>query len=123
MTAGDKQRNQSDGEGRASDESTRDLPGSAPEDRQDHSRDDVSESKCPECGEPVHEKRMTCPNCGHEYSKDDYTTDPQPDEFSTEDTSFMEDDEGAADADERQGSSASVQRTGDNTSSSRDSAE
>jgi rubredoxin len=22
---------------------------------------------CPECGEPVHNLRMTCPMCGHEY--------------------------------------------------------
>lgn len=28
----------------------------------------VSEkATCPECGEPVHNLRMTCPMCGHEY--------------------------------------------------------
>lgn len=90
MTAEDEQSSPGNGAGPASDESKRDLPGSAPEDRQDHSRDDVSENKCPECDEPVHEKRVSCPNCGREYTEDDYTTDPEPDEFSTEDASFME---------------------------------
>ena len=33
----------------------------------------VSEDKtCPECGEPVHNLRATCPNCGFEYSGDQY---------------------------------------------------
>src|SRR5918999_5034066 len=25
------------------------------------------QATCPECGEPVHNLRMTCPMCGHEY--------------------------------------------------------
>ena len=90
MTTEDERDPGSD-DNRAADEAKRDLPGSAPEDRVDHTQDDVSENKCPECGEPVHEKRISCPQCGHEYTEDDYTTDPEPDEFSTEDTSFMED--------------------------------
>jgi endogenous inhibitor of DNA gyrase (YacG/DUF329 family) len=108
MTAEDREQSVGDGDRGASAESKRDLPGSAPEDREDHSRDDVSENKCPECGEPVHEKRMTCPNCGHEYTEEDYTTDPEPDEFSTEDTSFMEE-EGGADSGEGEDASKGQQ--------------
>ncbi|MFN2388383.1 MAG: hypothetical protein ABR575_02070 [Actinomycetota bacterium] len=34
--------------------------------------DTVSDSqKCPECDEPVHNLRATCPNCGYEYSDSD----------------------------------------------------
>lgn len=68
----------------------------APEDRVDHTQDDVAESKCPKCGEPVHEKRMTCPSCGHEYTDDDYETDVEPDEFTVVNEEFTE--EGSDDA-------------------------
>ena len=30
---------------------------------------------CPECGEPVHNLRMTCPMCGHEYKDKEYDDD------------------------------------------------
>lgn len=92
MTQDDKDQTAGRDDSGASDESKRDLPGSAPQDRTDHTQDDISENKCPQCGEPVHEKRVTCPNCGYEYTDDEYTTGPDPDEFSTEDTSFMEED-------------------------------
>ena len=28
--------------------------------------------KCPECGEPIDNVRVTCSNCGYEYQKEDY---------------------------------------------------
>ena len=35
----------------------------------------VSQSKtCPECGEPLHDVRKACPNCGYEYKKRTTTT-------------------------------------------------
>jgi hypothetical protein len=34
-----------------------------------------AETKCPECGEPIENVRMTCPNCGHTYSEDEYSSD------------------------------------------------
>ncbi len=112
--------NQRDGGQRASDESKRDLPGSAPEERVDHTQDDVSANKCPKCEEPVHEKRVSCPNCGHEYTKDDYTTDPEPDEFSVEDTSFMEEGDGEGDGGD---ASDHAHRTDEDTGAERGAAE
>jgi ribosomal protein S27AE len=42
----------------------------------------VSESKkCPECGEPIHDVRATCPNCGYEYKESDYDNTEAGDEF------------------------------------------
>jgi rubredoxin len=36
---------------------------------------------CPECGEPVHNLRMTCPMCGHEYKDKEYDDDDAGTEF------------------------------------------
>ena len=36
---------------------------------------------CPECGEPVHNLRMTCPMCGHEYKDKEYDDDEAGTEF------------------------------------------
>jgi rubredoxin len=42
----------------------------------------VSEqATCPECGEPVHNLRMTCPMCGHEYKDKEYDDDDAGTEF------------------------------------------
>jgi rubredoxin len=42
----------------------------------------VSDSAtCPECGEPVHNLRMTCPMCGHEYKDKEYDDDEAGTEF------------------------------------------
>jgi rubredoxin len=38
-------------------------------------------AKCPECGEPVHNLRMTCPMCGHEYKDKEYDDDEAGTEF------------------------------------------
>lgn len=49
------------------------------------------EKKCPECGAPVNNLRATCPNCGHEYSEEDYDNPEAGSEFRT--GSELEDDE------------------------------
>jgi rubredoxin len=36
---------------------------------------------CPECGEPVHNLRMTCPMCGHEYKDKEIDDDEAGTEF------------------------------------------
>lgn len=36
---------------------------------------------CPECGEPVHNLRMTCPMCGHEYKDKEYDDEDAGTEF------------------------------------------
>ena len=42
----------------------------------------VSDSAtCPECGEPVHNLRMTCPMCGHDYKDKEYDDDDAGTEF------------------------------------------
>lgn len=42
----------------------------------------ISESKtCPECGEPIHDVRPTCPNCGYEYKEEDYDNKEAGEEF------------------------------------------
>jgi ribosomal protein S27AE len=42
----------------------------------------VSEkATCPECGEPVHNLRMTCPMCGHEYKDKEYDDEEAGTEF------------------------------------------
>lgn len=42
----------------------------------------VSEKKkCPACGEPVHDVRKFCPNCGYEYKEEDYDDKEAGDEF------------------------------------------
>ena len=38
-------------------------------------------SKCPECGDQIEDLRATCPNCGHEYSSDDYDNEEYGNEF------------------------------------------
>jgi ribosomal protein S27AE len=44
--------------------------------------DTVSEqATCPECGEPVHNLRMTCPMCGHEYKDKEYDDEEAGTEF------------------------------------------
>ena len=32
----------------------------------------AEDHKCPECGEPIDDVRVTCSNCGYEYKKEDY---------------------------------------------------
>ena len=39
------------------------------------------QATCPECGEPVHNLRMTCPMCGHEYKDKEYDDDEAGTEF------------------------------------------
>jgi rubredoxin len=39
------------------------------------------QATCPECGEPVHNLRMTCPMCGHEYKDKEYDDDGAGTEF------------------------------------------
>lgn len=42
----------------------------------------VSDSAtCPECGEPVHNLRLACPKCGHEYKDKEYDDDEAGTEF------------------------------------------
>ncbi len=41
----------------------------------------MSDGKCPECGEPIQNLRATCPNCGYEYTDDDYTDTDEGSEF------------------------------------------
>jgi rubredoxin len=39
------------------------------------------QATCPECGEPVHNLRMTCPMCGHEYKDKEYDDEEAGTEF------------------------------------------
>ncbi|MDQ3939885.1 MAG: zinc-ribbon domain-containing protein [Actinomycetota bacterium] len=39
------------------------------------------DKKCPECGEPIIDVRASCPNCGYDYSKEDYTDEEAGSEF------------------------------------------
>ena len=39
------------------------------------------ENECPECGEPIVEVRASCPNCGYEYKKEDYSDEEAGAEF------------------------------------------
>lgn len=39
------------------------------------------QATCPECGEPVHNLRMTCPMCGHEYEDKEYDDEDAGTEF------------------------------------------
>lgn len=39
------------------------------------------QATCPECGEPVHNLRMTCPMCGHEYKDKEYDDEDAGTEF------------------------------------------
>jgi uncharacterized OB-fold protein len=41
-----------------------------------------SEGKCPECGEPIENLRVTCPNCAYEYKEEDYTDTDEGTEFT-----------------------------------------
>jgi uncharacterized Zn finger protein (UPF0148 family) len=50
----------------------------------------LGHTQCPQCGNPIVEERVTCPNCGYRYKEGDYdkTTEELvgdlPDEFRTE---------------------------------------
>lgn len=39
------------------------------------------DKECPECGEPIVEVRASCPNCGYEYKKEDYSDEEAGSEF------------------------------------------
>ena len=41
----------------------------------------ADDKKCPECGEPIDNLRASCPECGYEYSQDDYTDKDAGNEF------------------------------------------
>lgn len=52
-----------------------------PEERWKDDETVSDEAKCPECGEPVHNLRMACPMCGHEYEDKEYDDDDAGTEF------------------------------------------
>ncbi|MEA2498331.1 MAG: hypothetical protein QOH26_736 [Actinomycetota bacterium] len=37
--------------------------------------------ECPDCGAPIDNVRVTCPNCGRQYEKDDYSDTEAGNEF------------------------------------------
>lgn len=41
-----------------------------------------SSNKCPECGAPVDDVRVTCPRCGYEYKTEDHESDSVGHEFT-----------------------------------------
>lgn len=42
----------------------------------------AKEGKCPQCGAPIDNLRVTCPNCVYEYTEEDYTNPDEGTEFT-----------------------------------------
>ena len=51
------------------------------EDESDMQTEYQGENKCPECGEPIEDVRVTCHNCGYEYKSEDITNEDAGAEF------------------------------------------
>ena len=47
----------------------------------DPEADEKDTGECPDCGAPIDNVRVTCPNCGREYEKDDYSDTEEGNEF------------------------------------------
>ena len=56
--------------------------------------------ECPDCGAPIDNVRVTCPNCGRQYEKDDYSDTEEGNEFRA---GSALDDEGKEDPDHESG--------------------
>ncbi|MFN2595327.1 MAG: hypothetical protein ABR579_10620 [Actinomycetota bacterium] len=63
-TTQDKQQDEGQSEGQRDDQKDEIRP------VEDETTSD--DKTCPECGVPIYNLRKNCPNCGHEYSDEDY---------------------------------------------------